>query len=308
MPDVDVAAIRAAAGLADGEGPGEAEILAAFEGFAGQLEYWFERVVREAVPQYRKLVVGRINPFVRGVEYAGDPVDEVARNLVRDYVNRNFVTAGGWAIEKMAIALGSQNAKAAAEGIDLMRVDPADGSHHLYVIKSGTVTRNSDILKALKRNAEQARKLLMQGGSKVPVYANYAVAAGATSSTYHDNVHRPSSARFWSEITGLPEPNAILLAYEVSKVGGLRVERRTEPHVEALVVLVRAYLEDPDAPGMADWEFVFARSMREKVVWKDEDARRHAAARRALDATGYMQAPKPRTRGSKGGRSPKRTD
>ena len=308
MPDVDVAAIRAAAGLADGEGPGEAEILAAVEGFAGQLEYWFERVVREAVPQYRKLVVGRINPFVRGVEYAGDPVDEVARNLVRDYVNRNFVTAGGWAIEKMAIALGSQNAKAAAEGIDLMRVDPSDGSHHLYVIKSGTVTRNSDILKALKRNAEQARKLLMQGGSKVPVYANYAVAAGATSSTYHDNVHRPSSARFWSEITGLPETNAILLAYEVSKVGGLRVERRTKPHVEALVVLVRTYLEDPDAPGMADWEFVFARSMREKTVWKAEDARRHAAARRALDAIGYVQAPRPRARGAKGGRSPKRAD
>ena len=287
MADVDVGAIRTAAGLDEDEGPGNSEIEAAVQGFAGQLEYWFERVIAEAVPKYRTNIIGRINPFVRGVEYDGDPVEMVARNLVRDYVNRNFVTAGGWAIEKMAVALGSANAKAAAKGIDLIRVDPDDGSHHLYVIKSGKVTRNSDILEALKRNAEQARALLMQGGSKVAVFANYSVAAGATTSTYADNVHRPSSAKFWSEITGLPEPKAILLAYEVSKAGGLQVERRTERHVEAMTVLVREYLRDPEEPSKPDWEFVFARSMREKDTWKKEDAARHERAKTVLKSTGY---------------------
>lgn len=212
-----VAQIRASCAVQPDEGPTDEDISNALDGFAGQFDYWFDRVIANAVKQYRKLIIARINPFVRGIEYQGFDAHRVASSLVRDYTNRNFVTAGGWAIERMAIALGSKNAKAAAAGIDLHKIDPKTGSQHLYVIKSGTVTRNSDILSALKRHAESARKLLVQGWSKVMVFANYAVAAGATSSTYHDNIYRPSSAQFWSEMTELDEDKAMRLAYSISR-------------------------------------------------------------------------------------------
>ena len=45
--------------------------------------------------------------------------------------------------------------KSSAEGIDIQRLDSGTGEYHLYVLKSGLVTRNSAIMKALKRNARQ---------------------------------------------------------------------------------------------------------------------------------------------------------
>lgn len=259
-----------------------------------------------AVKDYRKLVIARINPFVRGIEYQGLGAQDVGRNLVRDYANRNFVTAGGWAIEKMAIALGSKNAKAAALGIDLHKIDPVTGTQHLYVIKSGTVTRNSDILAGLKRNAEGARRLLVQGGSKVNVIANYAVAAGATSSTYSDNIYRPSSAAFWSEVTELPEDKAMLLAYEISKAAANMIRREAQPHIEAMESLVSSYIKTPEFEEKVDWSFIFDRTMKDKKLWQKQDADRHKAGWASLLASGYIPAvrepkpPKPKTAATKG--------
>lgn len=280
--------LRASCNVEPAEGPTDADISNAIDGFAQQFDYWFDRVIANAVADYRKLVIARINPFVRGIEYQGFSPQRMGRELVRDYANRNFVTAGGWAIEKMAIALGSKNAKAAAPGIDLHKIDPATGAQHLYVIKSGTVTRNSDILSALKRNAEGARKLLMQGGSKVSVFANYAIAAGATKTTYHDNIHRPSSATFWAEVTELDENKAMRLAYAISKAAADMIRREAQPHIDAMGLLVGAYVARRDDANQVDWDFLFDRTMKEKASWTAEDKARHDLALAALAATGYV--------------------
>lgn len=282
-----IAKIRASCDVQPKEGPTDQDISNALDGFVGQFDYWFDRVIANAVPKYRKLIIARINPFVRGIEYQGFGASRVARELVRDYSNRNFVTAGGWAIERMAIALGSKNAKASAAGIDLLKVDPETGSHHLYVIKSGTVTRNSDILSALKRHADAARKLLTQGGAKVSVFANYAVAAGATSSTYHDNIYRPSSAAFWAEVTGLSEDKAMRLAYSISQAAGDIVRRDSQPHINAMEELVRRYIGVPGEPETTDWAFLFDRTMKDKGQWAADDRVRHEQAWQALLDAGY---------------------
>lgn len=289
-PAID--AIRAKAGIATGEGPTDQNIVDAIEGFADQFRFWYTRVVANSVSDYRKLVVARINPLVRQMEYQGDFATEVARRLVSDYVNRNFVTAGGWAIEKMAIALGGTNAKAAAEGIDLHRIDPATGDEHLYVIKSGTVTRNSDILKALKNHARRAEKLINQGGGKKRVFANYAVATGATSSTVHDGIYRPSSAQFWSEVSTLEPLKAIHLARAISIEAGKIISIDTKPHIVAMGLLVSSYIETEPGSNIADWDFIFDRTMREKDAWKAEDEKRHKRALAQLAATGYAIAKK----------------
>ena len=285
-----IAELRKTCGIQPNEGPTDLDISNALDGFAGQFDYWFDRVIANAVLEYRKLIIKRINPFVRGSEYQGFDAPRVAQELVRDYVNRNFVTAGGWAIEKMAIALGSKNSKAAATGIDLHKVDPATGNHHLYVIKSGTVTRNSDILSALKRHAGQAQKLLVQGGAKVAVFANYAVAAGATSSTFHDNIYRPSSAAFWGEVTELGEDKAMRLAYEISRQAANMIRREAQPHIVAMEALVRDYVGKPEEPSEVDWEFLFDRTMKERQAWAAEDKSRHERAWKALLASGYVPA------------------
>jgi hypothetical protein len=291
QPLSEVAQVRANAGLGAGEGPNDAAIEAAIEGFAEQLTYWFTRVIAGSVGKYRIVIVRRINTFVRPLEFNGLSAEECATRLVSDYVNRNFVTAGGWAIEKMAIAIGSGGSKAAARGIDLERID-AQGNHHLYVIKSGKVTRNSDILARLKQHARDAEKLLKQGGAKISVFPNYVVAAGATNTTFEDGIYRPSSGMFWSEITGLPEPKAIALVLAVAKASGLRVARNTDAHITALKTLVHAYIQVPDDPKTVDWPFIFKVTMTEKKSWDAEDKARHKRAMAALHATGYKITPK----------------
>lgn len=240
-----------------------------------------------AVHDYRKLIVARINPFVRQVEFQGQSASAVSERLVLDYSNRNFVTAGGWAIEKMAIALGSNNAKAAAEGIDLHRIDPKTGDQHLYVIKSGSVTRNSDILKALKAHAQKAEKLINQGGGKNRVFANYAVATCATTSTYHDHIYRPSSAQFWSEVTELEPSKALDLVREIARAAGRVIKMDSKPHTDALTLLTTNYIETEPGSNEVDWAFIFDRNMREKSSWADEDSKRHKRAREALQVSGY---------------------
>lgn len=285
-PQNEAALLRPKAGLAVDEGPSDEAITAAIDGFTEQLEFWFTRVIAGAVGKYRPIIIRRINGFIRPIEFEGLSADEVTKRLVSDYVNRNFVTAGGGAIEKMAIAIGATGAKAAAKGIDLHRID-ANGNHHLYVIKSGKVTRNSDILGKLKQHSREAEKLLKQGGAKIGVFANYVVASGAINSTFEDGIYRPSSGAFWAEITGLPEAKALALVLEIARAAGIRVTRNTDAHIDALNTLVKSYIEDPVAPGKVDWPFLFKVTMTEKKGWQEEDAARHERALAALVATGY---------------------
>ena len=284
--------IREKAGLGANEGPQDSHIEDAVAGFAHQFHYWYTRVMANAVHNYRKLIISRVNPFVRQVEFQGQSAEAVSERLVLDYANRNFVTAGGWAIEKMAIALGSMNAKAAAEGIDLHRIDPVTGDQHLYVIKSGKVTRNSDILKALKAHAQKAEKLINQGGGKKRVFANYAVATCATASTFHDHIYRPSSAQFWSEVSDLEPSKALDLVREIARAAGRVINMDSKPHTDALTLLTRTYIETEPGSNEVDWSFLFDRNMREKASWTKEDALRHKRAREALLATGYQLSKK----------------
>lgn len=292
-----IAKIRLASDIQPDEGPSDEKISAAIDGFAHQFQYWYDRVMAEAVAKYRNNIIGRINPFVRGVEYRGHSPEAVARALVRDYGNRNFVTAGGWAIEKMAIALGQSNVKAASTGIDIERSIPDKNEHHLYVMKSGKVTRNSDILASLKTNARKAEKLLMQGGAMVKVWANYAISAGQQTTTFHDGIRRPSSADFWSEITGLPQGKAMRLAYEISRCAADGVAKDAAQHLAALETLVREYIAVPGDPHTVDWDFIFKRTMSDKPQWAAEDTKRHKAAMAKLLGGGYVlvkPASKPR--------------
>src|SRR5262249_48126435 len=149
--------------------------------------------------------IQRINPVIRRIQYEGLDCASFATRIVEDYNSRNFVTAGGWAIEGLPPNLNPTIQKSAAKGIDLQRSDPASQEHHLYVIKSGLVTRNSDIVGALKKHSREAEKLLRQSSPKVKVTSNYVIAAGKTTSTFEDGVRRPSSAEFWAEVTGLSE-------------------------------------------------------------------------------------------------------
>ena len=282
-----VHAVRELAGLQAGTGPSDEHILAGIRAFADSFEYWYVRVIRNVVPKYKQNIIGRINPFVRRIELDGLSAWDAAKVLVDDYTSRQFVTAGGWAIEALATSASPTAQKSATEGIDLQRHVPLKNDYHLYVVKSGTVTRNSDILGALKRNARQAEKILRQDRSTGAVIANYVVAAGRTQSTFADGIRRPSSAEFWSEILGLPETEAVDLALAMAKVAGDLIQSDADYHEDALVELVAAYIEDPDNPGAVDWEFLAERTMRDKKTWTADDKSRDRRAQRALAATGY---------------------
>lgn len=218
LPDRDetIERVRALSGVASDRGPDDQHLWAAIQGFVERFHFWYLRVMRGAVGGYRKLIIERINPFIRRMEFRGMSPTQVAARLVEDYDQRNFVTAGGWALEAMAIAASPDGHKSAATGIDMERV--LEGEHSLYVLKSGPVTRNSDIVNALKRHAKKAKGLLRQQRQGGEVRANYAVLAGKVSSTFHDGVWRPSSAEFWSEILGLEAGEAIELAMAIASV------------------------------------------------------------------------------------------
>lgn len=279
--------VRGLAGTPAGTGLGDAYILDGVRGFVEAFEFWYVRVVQKAVPKYRNLLIARINPFIRRIELEEMGAGEAAAALVGDWQRRNFVTAGGWAIEEMAVRASPTSQKSAAEGIDIQRQVPGTSEYHLYVLKSGMVTRNSDIVSALKRNARQAERLLHQGRGTVTVKAHWAVAAGKTSSTFEDGIYRPSSADFWSQMIGLPENQAIDTVLAIAAEAGRLVKRDASAHLDALTTLVAEYISDPDDPGAVDWDFVATRNMRPNAVWRTEDRDRHLRALAALKATGY---------------------
>lgn len=283
-----VDSVRLLAGPLSGGGPDDVHILAGVRGFAEAFNYWYIRVVRQAAPQYRQLIIGRINPFIRRVELDGLDATQAANRLVEDYVRRNFVTAGGWALEELAIAASETMQKSAAEGIDAQRMDPGTSAYHLYILKSGLVTRNSDIVRSIKSHGRQAEKLLRQGRGTGGVNLNYAILAGKTASSFEDGVRRPSSAEFWSESLGLPEAEALELALAMAAEAGRLVTRDASSHIEALETLVRTYIAQPD--GSVDWDFIAKRNMQTPANWRAEDRGRHEAAEASLVATGYVMA------------------
>lgn len=278
--------VRTLSGVPSTRGPSDAYVLAGVRGFVAAFDYWYIRVMRDAVPDYRNLIIKRINPFIREIEFEGCNVDQAADRLVEDYNSRNFVTAGGWALEEMAVATSPTSQKGSAEGIDIQRHNPETGAYHLYVLKSGLVTRNSDILKSLKRHARQAEKILLQGRTTGRVEANYAIAAGKTSSTFEDGIRRPSSAEFWGEMMGLEPSEGVELAFAIAAEAGRLVRRDASKHIMAMKLLVREYISAEDRVYV-DWRFIKARNMQAKHSWQEEDRGRHRRAMGVLASTGY---------------------
>lgn len=288
-----VANVRRLSGIAAAAiGPSDLHVLAAVQGFVEQFDFWYTRVMRDAVPDYRGLIIKRINPFIRRIECDGLTAEQTARKLVEDYNARNFVTAGGWALEKLAVNIGPNNQKSASEGIDVQRIDPKSGDYHLYVLKSGLVTRNSDIMGALKRNSRQAEKLLRQGGGQTTVHAHYAILAGKTKSSFEDGINRPSSGEFWSHMTGLPDRQAIDLVLAVAAEAGRLVRRDASEHIDAMKILVADYVAMRSDRSVVDWEFIARRNMEVATAWTAEDKDRHRQALAALAARGYVLAKK----------------
>ncbi|MFL6197525.1 MAG: PmeII family type II restriction endonuclease [Thermoanaerobaculia bacterium] len=279
--------IRSRSGIPEGRGPSDPHVIAGVRGFVQAFDYWYIRVIREAVPAYRSVIVMRINPFIRTIELEGCSADAAASKLVDDYNNRVFVTAGGWALEEMAVAVSPFAQKGSAVGIDLQWHDPETGAYHLYVLKSGLVTRNSDILKSLKDNARKAEKLLRQGRSTGRVEASYAIAAGKTSSSFEDGIRRPSSAEFWGEVMGLEPREAVELAFAIAAEAGRLVRRDASRHIQAIKLLVREYTCSSEDRSAMDWDFIRVRNMQEKELWAAEDRRRHNWALQVLASTGY---------------------
>ncbi len=290
--DATVEEVRRLSGIGPDRGPSDETLCEAVEAFVEAFDFWYIRVMREAVPEYRKLVVMRINPFVRRIECDGMTARETAQRLVDDYNSRNFVTAGGWAIEALAISSRPEVHKSGITGIDIDRYDDSTGDYHLYVLKSGLVTRNSDIIAALKRNARTAEKQLRQSRSTKGVRANYAIASGKTTSSFEDGVWRPSSGEFWGEMLDLPEEDAIEMALAVAAIAGKLVRRDADDHIDALKLLVADYIADRAAPDVVDWEFIARRNMQKAEAWRNEDRERHGHAMEALAASGYVVQPK----------------
>jgi hypothetical protein len=296
MPALDkqaaVAEIRRLSGVPASSGPDDDRLFDAVEAFVEAFDFWYIRVVREAVPDYRNLIVKRINPFVRRIECDGMDTAQTTVRLVESYIARNFVTAGGWAIEALATEGRDEVQKSGITGIDIDRFDRASGEFHLYVLKSGLVTRNGDIIAALKRNARAAERQLRQSRKTKSVRANYAIAAGKTSSSFEDGVWRPSSGEFWGEMFDLPEEEAVELALAIAAVAGRLVRRDADDHIAALKLVVADYIDDRQARGAVDWEFIAKRNMQKPATWVTEDRARHEQAMVALTASGYVVRPK----------------
>ncbi|WP_433127734.1 PmeII family type II restriction endonuclease [Micromonospora sp. CA-240977] len=286
-----VTSVRQRAGLLGrNDGPSDAHIVQGVRGFAREFTYWYGRVLEEAIPKFHNLVTSRINPMIRGMEYEGLPLAEVVRGLVGDYARRNYVTAGGWAIEQLAIAGSPRLHKSSAAGIDAEWHEAgATPVSNLYVIKSGTVTRNSDILKALKSHGQEAQKRLIQTNKKAVVRVHYVVTAGRRKSGYEDGVYRPSSAEFWAQAFALEnEKEAVDLALAMSQQAGeLLKQSDAATHIRGMESAVAAYLANPASPAQVDWEFLAQFNMLKDPELEKDHKNRLARAKAAVMKAGH---------------------
>src|SRR5688500_6150311 len=129
---------REQSGVAAGEGPDDDHVWAGVQGVVAQFDYGYLRVMRDAPAKLRSLIIGRRSPFSRRVALVGKEREGVAARVVEDYDQRNFVTAGGWALEEIAVEASPDGHNSAARGIDTERI--VGGGHHLYVLKSGPIS------------------------------------------------------------------------------------------------------------------------------------------------------------------------
>lgn len=294
---VIAARVRAVSGVsADRGGPSDKKVAAAVRGFAQKFDFWFsDFLATRALPKYRSNIVARINPFIRPIDCHGLDAPRTADRIVEDYVRRNFVTAGGWALEDLARLASPTAYKGPTPGVDLERHDHDDDTHYFYVMKSGPITRNSDILAALKRHTREAQGRVSQARDQTRAVPNYVVAYGKPNTTFKDGIRRPSSAQFWSEIMDLPEEDAIaLLAAIAAEAPNHMRLADAERHTAALKLLVAEYIAEPytgeSASDDVDWEFIAKRNMLPRREWKEEDRARHTRATNALARSGYCAA------------------
>ena len=233
--------------------------------------------------------------MIRGMQLEGLPASEVAARLVADYAHRNYVTAGGWALEQLAIAASPRLRKSTAAGIDAEWHEPGPPPVvNLYVIKSGTVTRNSDILKALKTHGQEAQKRLLQTDKKAVVRVYYVVTAGQRSSTFHDSVYRPSSAEFWAQTFALDdyENRAIDLALAMAQeAGALLRQYSDDTALRAMETAVATYIAGEDDPTVVDWEFLAQRNMIDDADVRAQGKARHDRAKNAVTDAGHTWPP-----------------
>jgi hypothetical protein len=284
-PDVislaDAAAIRKAVGLGVGEGPSPERIQRAVQAYVEEFDRWYVDQWDRILKLYVKRVVRRANPYVRRAQHGDCTPAVLAAELVSDWDSRNFVTAGGWAMEAMAIELGQHCRKAAAEGVDIELCDPAEPSSvSLYVIKSGSVTRNTDIVGKMKDNLRAAEARLRQNKKVKHVTLNYATCVGTLATTFADGVRRPSSAAFWAEITGTEEERAMALVWAVASKAAESIVRPTRLR-DALIAQVATYVAREDAPGRVDWEFLVRIVSEPPRTYVEEHKARDASARAA---------------------------
>lgn len=241
--------------------------------------HWYGRVMREAAGQYRKIIVSRINPFVRRVEYAGHSPFEAASKLVEEYRARNLVTAGGWAIEEAALAICPTARKASASGVDIERHDPTTNTTYFYALKSGALTTNHDIRVKMGDNFKAIQKLHGQSLGGVRAVYTQAFAAGRPKTTEVGVVRKLSSSEFWAEMTGLDEYAAVRLMGLLFETSGQHVQRDVQGPIDALTFLVGAYLEHPNDPTRIDWDYLLVRTLRDRSEWKGDDNARDEGAR-----------------------------
>jgi hypothetical protein len=277
----------------EGVGPTDENIAAGVRGFAREFHYWYYRVLHEALPKYQRLIIDRINPLIRSMEFEGLSAKQVAHALVGDYARRNFVTAGGWALEQLAIAGSPSLAKSAAAGIDAEKHLPgAVPVSTLYVIKSGTVTRNSDILKQLKSHGQEAHKRLLQSNKRAVIKVVYAVLTGRATSSFEDGVYRPSSAEFWAEAFELEnEARAVELALAMGQeASSLLSATEGNEVLRALELAVEVHIRSSGSNAV-DWDYLARRNMRADASLREEEKVRRALARAAVEASGYEFLP-----------------
>lgn len=273
--------MRAAAGLAEGEGPSPARIQRAVSVYVQQFDWWYGKQLRQIMDSYVEKIVRRINPYVRRAQLGDCTATDLAEAAIASWESRNFATAGGNALEALAIAIGPNCQKAVGTGLDIQRVSPEDlETLSLYVLKSGAITRNSDILAKMKQNVRKAEQLARQHPGTKVVRLNYAIAAGTFTNTFSDGVHRPSSPQFWSEIMELQQDKAIRLLWLVTDEAAKHI-RSIERNRKSLVAKVAAYLAKEGTTDEADWDFLLKVANHPWRTYKAEHERRK---RRAEDA------------------------
>ena len=267
------------AGIPEGQGPTPELVQAGIAAYVHQFEFWYTKQWDTIISNYFARLIKRANPFVRRAQHGDATPMDLATALVADWDSRNFVTAGGQALEALAISIGKNCQKAIAEGVDIQRVIPTDSTKmFLYTVKSGAITRNTDIVSKMKTNLRKAERLAKQNPNITQVELNYATCVGTPSTTVADGIRRPSSACFWSEIMELSEDSAIKLLWAVTETASGMIALPDENR-KVLIKRVATYLESSDFPSRTDWAYLIKAVTLPSTQIKAEHMRRDKLAK-----------------------------